>query len=295
MPQSINSGSHGDSVQIVEVGPRDGLQNEERQISTEDKLRLIDMLGQCGFARLEVTAFVSPKWVPQMSDHDAVMRRAQRHDGLKLSALVPNEKGARAAVAAGAQELAVFTSASETFSQRNTNCTIEEGLARFIPVFALAADAGIPVRSYISCALDCPYEGSIAPAAVARVVARLCDLGDGEIVPSDTIGKGTPESTLHMIRAVLDEVPAVRLAGHFHDTHGRAIENVEVAWALGVRVFDSAVGGLGGCPYAPGAAGNLSTGLLVDYFENKGIATGIDRQRLAEVEALVAGWKLEKP
>lgn len=294
MLPSIDAAPPSDHVQIVEVGPRDGLQNEERHIATEDKLRLIDRLIQCGFSRIEVTAFVSPKWVPQMSDHEAVMRGATRQKVVELSALVPNERGARAAIAAGAEALAVFTSASETFSQRNTNCTIEEGLARFVPVFALADEAGIPVRSYISCAVDCPYEGSIAPDAVARVVARLRGLGDGEIALSDTIGRGTPETISPMIQAALEEASASSLAGHFHDTNGRAIENVEAAWELGLRVFDGAVGGLGGCPYAPGAAGNLSTGLLVDYFEGKGIATGIDRKRLSEVEEIVADWKSDK-
>ncbi|TPM92643.1 hydroxymethylglutaryl-CoA lyase [Mesorhizobium sp. B2-1-3A] len=275
-------------VTIVEVGPRDGLQNEKRLVSTGQKLRLIRMLADCGFARIEATAFVSPKWVPQMADHEAVMRGAVRHAGRVLSALVPNEQGARAAIAAGAQELAVFTSASETFSKRNTNCTIEEGLARFAPVIALAAEHGLPVRGYVSCAVDCPYEGPIEPGAAAKVVARLRDLGCAEIAVADTIGKATPERVHAMVLACLAEAEATQLAGHFHDTGGMALANVDAAWSLGLRVFDSAVGGLGGCPYAPGAAGNLRSGALVEHFASKGIATGINSELLANVENMLA-------
>lgn len=287
MPRSTDDSAAAD-VQIVEVGPRDGLQNEKALVSTQDKLRLIADLADSGFRRIEATAFVSPKWVPQMADHDAVMRQAERRPGLKLSALVPNEKGARAALQAGAQELAVFTSASETFSKRNTNCTIEESIARFVPVIAVAREHGVPVRGYVSCAIDCPYEGAIAPGAVAGVVARLRDLGCAEIAVADSIGRATPERVRDMVLAVLDEASSEILAGHFHDTAGLALANVDVAWELGIRVFDSAVGGLGGCPYAPGAAGNLATGALVTHLENKGIATGIDRRRIAEIEAGIA-------
>jgi len=275
-------------VTIVEVGPRDGLQNEKRLVSTGQKLRLIRMLADCGFARIEATAFVSPKWVPQMADHDAVMRGAVRHAGLVLSALVPNEQGARAAIAAGAQELAVFTSASETFSKRNTNCTIEEGLARFAPVITWAAEYALPVRGYVSCAVDCPYEGPIEPSAAAKVVARLRDLGCAEIAVADTIGKATPERVHAMVLACLAEAEATQLAGHFHDTGGMALANVDAAWNLGLRVFDSAVGGLGGCPYAPGAAGNLRSGALVEHFASRGIATGINSELLANVENMLA-------
>lgn len=275
-------------VTIVEVGPRDGLQNEKQLVSTGQKLRLIRMLADCGFARIEATAFVSPKWVPQMADHEAVMRGAVRRAGLVLSALVPNEQGARAAIAAGAQELAVFTSASETFSRRNTNCTIEEGLARFVPVIALAAEHALPVRGYVSCAVDCPYEGPIEPGAAAKVVARLRDLGCAEIAVADTIGKATPERVHAMVLACLAEAEATQLAGHFHDTGGMALANVDAAWSLGLRVFDSAAGGLGGCPYAPGAAGNLRSGALVGHFASKGIATGINSELLANVENMLA-------
>jgi hydroxymethylglutaryl-CoA lyase len=274
-------------VTIVEVGPRDGLQNEKRLVSTQNKLRMIRMLADCGFPRIEVTAFVSPKWIPQMADHDAVMRGAARDSGLRLSALVPNEQGARAAIAASAQELAVFTSASETFSMRNTNCTIEQGLTRFAPVITLAAEHSLPVRGYVSCALDCPYEGQVEPGATARVVARLRDLGCTEIAVADTIGRASPERVHAMVRAALEETEVARLAGHFHDTGGLALANVDVAWDLGLRIFDSAAGGLGGCPYAPGAAGNLRSGALIDHFASKGIVTGVNRELLAGVENML--------
>lgn len=277
-----------DSVTIVEVGPRDGLQNEKAEITTQDKLALIGMLADAGLSRIEATAFVSPRWVPQMTDHEAVMRGAGRRPGVIYSALVPNEKGAEAALAAGAQALAVFTAASESFCRKNTNCSIAGSIERFRPVMALAVRAGVPVRGYVSCALDCPYEGEIAPGAVAVVAAELLALGCNEVALSDTLGRGTPERTAAMVEAVLHRAPAAMLAGHFHDTSGRAIANVEAAWQLGVRVFDGSVGGLGGCPYAPGAAGNLATERLVAHFEAKGIATGIDPARLLTAADWVA-------
>ena len=266
----------GREVVIVEVGPRDGLQNEKTPITTADKLALIAQLAEAGLSRIEATAFVSPRWVPQMADHDAVMRGVTRRPGTVYSALVPNEKGAEAALAAGAQALAVFTAASESFCRKNTNCTIAESIARFRPVLALAERVGVPVRGYVSCALDCPYEGEIAPDAVAAVSAELLALGCQEIALSDTLGRGTPERTQAMVEAALMRAPAALLAGHFHDTSGQAIANVEAAWQLGLRIFDGAVGGTGGCPYAPGAAGNLATERLAAHFAAKGIATGID-------------------
>ncbi|PZO00095.1 MAG: hydroxymethylglutaryl-CoA lyase [Hyphomicrobiales bacterium] len=273
-------------VSIVEVGPRDGLQNEKTPVATADKIALIGKLADAGLRRIEATAFVSPRWVPQMADHGQVMAGLRQRPGIVHSALVPNEMGAEAALAAGAQALAVFTAASETFSRKNTNCTITEGIARFEPVLALARRAGVPVRAYVSCALDCPYEGEIAPDAVAEVSARLLDIGCDEIAVSDTLGRGTPERTTRMVEATRIVVPPARLAGHFHDTYGRAIANVAAAWDLGVRIFDGAVGGLGGCPYAPGAGGNLATETLVAYFEARGIETGID---LAALEG-AASW-----
>lgn len=273
-------------ISIVEVGPRDGLQNEPAFISTGDKRHLIALLAEAGLRRIEATAFVSPRWVPQMADHTAVMTALPRRAGLAYSALVPNEKGAEAALAAGAQELAVFASASETFARKNTNCDIAESLARFGPVLRLAEASGVAVRGYVSCALDCPFEGPVAPHAVADVSARLFAMGCGEIALSDTIGQGTPERTARMVEAVARRVPVTALAGHFHDTAGRALLNVEAALALGVHVFDGAVGGLGGCPYAPGAAGNVATEALVDWLEGQGHDLNIDRARLA----LAAGF-----
>lgn len=266
----------GREVVIVEVGPRDGLQNETTPITTADKLALIGRLTEAGLSRIEATAFVSPRWVPQMADHEAVMRGITRRSGIVYSALVPNEKGAEAALAAGAQALAVFTAASESFCRKNTNCSIAESIARFRPVMRLAERAGVPVRGYVSCALDCPYEGEIAPDAVAIVSAELLALGCSEIALSDTLGRGTPERTQAMVKATLRRAPAAMLAGHFHDTSGQAIANVEVAWRLGLQIFDGSVGGSGGCPYAPGAAGNLATERLVAHFEAKGISTGVD-------------------
>lgn len=277
-----------DSVTIVEVGPRDGLQNEKAQIATVDKLALIGLLADAGLSRIEATAFVSPRWVPQMADHEAVMRSVPRRPGIVFSALVPNEKGAEAALASGAQSLAVFTAASESFCLKNTNCTIAESITRFRPVMALAKRAGVPVRGYVSCALDCPYEGEIAPEAVATVTAELLALGCNEIALSDTLGRGTPDRTADMVAAALQRAPATVLAGHFHDTSGRAIANVEAAWELGLRVFDGSVGGLGGCPYAPGAAGNFATERLVAHFAAKGIETGVDLARLSAIADRVA-------
>lgn len=276
-------------VTLVEVGPRDGLQNEAKPVSTADKLALIASLAEAGLTRIEATAFVSPRWVPQMADHEAVMRALPNRDGLIYSALVPNEKGAAAALAAGARELAVFTAASEIFSQRNTNCSIAEGLARFEPVLALAAASGARVRGYVSCALDCPYEGEVAPKAVADVAVRLQDMGCFEVAVADTIGRSTPERTAWMLDAVLSCVPAEHLAGHFHDTGGLAIANVAVAFEKGITVFDGAVGGLGGCPYAPGAAGNLATEKLVAYFEGRGVSTGVDAAALRAIGGWVRG------
>ncbi|MFT4000870.1 MAG: hydroxymethylglutaryl-CoA lyase [Rhizobium sp.] len=274
------------NVTIVEVGPRDGLQNEKGVISTEDKLELIRLLADAGLRRIEATAFVSPKWVPQMADHDAVMRNAVRRPGLLLSALVPNEKGALAAIAAGAQELAVFASASETFAQKNTNCTIAESIERFRPVLVLAREHNLPVRGYVSCAVDCPYEGVIDPAAVREVAESLVGIGCGEIAVADTIGRARPERVDAMLAAVRQSVPADHLACHFHDTSGQALANVDVALGHGVRIFDSAVAGLGGCPYAPGAAGNLATRDLVLHLNDRGFRQPVDLELLDLAEAL---------
>lgn len=271
-------------VRIVEVGPRDGLQNEPAPVPVAVKLELIRRLAAAGLRDIEATAFVSPRWVPQMADHAELMARlaAEPLPGVNLPVLVPNLRGMEAALAAGAREVAVFAAASERFSQKNINCSIAESLARFEPVLALAAQHGVRVRGYVSCVLGCPYEGAIAPAAVAEVAAVLRDMGCYEISLGDTIGIGTPGGTQAMLAAVMARVPAAQLAGHFHDTRGMAAANVYAALQMGVATFDSSVAGLGGCPYAPGASGNLATEDLVWLLHGLGIDTGVDLDALAE-------------
>lgn len=265
-----------ETVEIFEVGPRDGLQNEKRQIPTADKVALVDCLSGAGFRRIEVASFVSPKWVPQMADSADVLAGITRAPGVRYAALTPNLRGFEGAVAAKADEVAVFGSASEGFSKANINATIEESLERFAPVMEAAKTVGLPVRGYVSCVTDCPYDGPVAPSDVARVAGRLFEMGCYEVSLGDTIGQGTPESIDAMLRAVCQAVPADRLAGHYHDTGGRALENIEASLAHGLRVFDAAVGGLGGCPYAPGAAGNVATEAVHDRLTSLGYATGLD-------------------
>ncbi|MDD9731689.1 hydroxymethylglutaryl-CoA lyase [Mameliella sp. AT18] len=277
-------------VRIFEVGPRDGLQNEKALIPTRDKIALIDLLSSAGFARIEATSFVSPKWVLQLADAGEVMAGITRAGGVSYAVLTPNLKGFERALAAGADEVAVFASASEAFSRKNINCSVAESLERFAPLMQAARDAAIPVRGYVSCAMECPYSGAVDPNAVRDVAVALDEMGCYEISLADTIGRATPEATFAMLEAVVDLVPAERLAGHFHDTGVRALGNVAVALDFGLRSFDSAVGGLGGCPYAPGAKGNLSTTALVTILEERGFRTGIDRDQLAEAERLVAGF-----
>ena len=269
-------------VEIFEMGPRDGLQNEARLIPTADKVALVDLLARAGFARIEVTSFVSPKWVPQMADAAEVLAGITRAPGVRYAALTPNLKGYQAARAAGADEVAIFASASEGFSKANLNCSIAESLERFAPVVAAAQADGLRVRGYVSVVTDCPYDGPTPPMAVARVAAALRDLGCYEISLGDTIGQGRPESITAMLRAVLQELPPDRLAGHYHDTAGRALANIEASLALGLRVFDAAVGGLGGCPYAPGAAGNVATEKVAARLADLGYDTGLDAGVLAE-------------
>jgi hydroxymethylglutaryl-CoA lyase len=263
------------SVRLVEVGPRDGLQNESAIVATEVKLELIRRLADSGLRHIEATAFVSPKRVPQMADHDAVMRGVPRRPGLTYSALTPNLQGFEAALAAGADEVAVFGAASETFSQKNIHCSIAESLQRFEQVMQAARERAIPVRGYVSCVLGCPYEGAIAPLAVAGVAGALHEMGCHEISLGDTIGVGTPGHTAAMIEAVARRVPIERLAGHFHDTYGQALANVYAAMQLGVAVFDASVAGLGGCPYAPGASGNVATEDLLYMLDGLGVDTGV--------------------
>jgi hydroxymethylglutaryl-CoA lyase len=278
-------------VEIFEVGPRDGLQNEARQIATADKVALVDLLSRAGFRRIEVTSFVSPKWVPQMADAAEVLAGITRAPGVRYAALTPNLKGYQGARAAAADEVAIFASASEGFSRANLNCSIAESLERFAPVAAAARADGVPVRGYVSVVTDCPFDGPTPPAAVARVAAALRDLGCYEVSLGDTIGQARPESITAMLRAVLQELPPERLAGHYHDTSDRALANIEASLALGLRVFDAAVGGLGGCPYAPGAAGNVATEAVAARLAELGYETGLDGGVLAKAAAFARGLR----
>ena len=295
MQQSGSSGSgpavnFPSYVKIVEVGPRDGLQNEPGVVPTDVKVRLIDMLGEAGLPVIEATAFVSPKWVPQMGDHAEVMAGFEPREGVCYPVLAPNLKGYEAAVAAGAREVAVFGAASEAFSQKNINCSIEESLARFGPVCEAAARDGVRVRGYVSCVLGCPYQGEVAPADVVRVVQSLRSMGCYEISLGDTIGIGTPGATGRLLDAVLDDggVPVGELAVHFHDTYGQALANVLVALQRGIGVVDASVAGLGGCPYAKGASGNVSTDDLVYMLHGLGIETGVDIDKLSEAGKFIS-------
>ena len=271
-----------DGVTIFEMGPRDGLQNEQRPIPTADKIRLVDLLSACGFAKIETASFVSPKWVPQMADGAEVLAGIARAPELRYTAICPNLKGYERAKAAGADEVAVFASASEGFARANVNCSREESLARSVPIVEAALADGIPCRGYVSCVVRCPYDGDVAPGETADAAKVLAEAGCYEISLGDTIGAGTPGSIGAMLDAVLAEIPAERLAGHYHDTNGRALDNIAVSLDRGMRVFDASVGGLGGCPYAPGAKGNVATEGVVALCEAKGFRTGIERDRLAE-------------
>jgi hydroxymethylglutaryl-CoA lyase len=284
-------------VRLVEMGPRDGLQNEAEPISTATKLDLIDALGAAGLREIEATAFVSPKWVPQMADHADLMRAlmrgsdgvpARRRPGVSYPVLTPNRHGFDAAVEAGAESVAVFAAASESFSRRNINCSIAESIARFEPVMQAARERGLPVRGYVSCVVGCPYEGAVAPAQAAAVARELHQLGCHEVSLGDTIGVGTPASVQAMLEAVACEVPVERLAGHYHDTYGMAAANVAASYTFGLRCFDASVAGLGGCPYAKGATGNVATEDVVYLLHGLGADTGIDLERLVDVGAWIS-------
>lgn len=277
-------------VRIVEMGPRDGLQNEKQIVSTEIKVELIARLGAAGLPAIEAASFVSPRWVPQMGDAAEVMTRIERLPGVSYPVLTPNLQGFEAALAAGATEVAVFGAASESFSRKNINCSIAESLVRFEPVMAAAQAAGIRVRGYVSCVLGCPYEGEISPEAVAGVAATLFEMGCYEVSLGDTIGAGTPGKTRRMLDAVARRVPVDKLAGHYHDTYGQAVANVYASLEAGVACFDSAVAGLGGCPYAPGASGNVATEDVVYMLDGLGIETGISLDALVDT----AGWISER-
>jgi hydroxymethylglutaryl-CoA lyase len=269
-------------VKIVEVGPRDGLQNEKKQVSTAAKIELIESLAEAGCRFIEAGSFVSPTWVPQMADSAAVLAGLRRKPGVAYAALTPNLKGFDAALAAGADEAAIFASASETFSRKNINCSIDESLARFEPVMGAAKRAGIKVRGYVSCVVGCPYEGPIEPAAVARVASSLAAMGCFEVSLGDTIGVGTPRQVQRMIEAVAARIGVEKLAGHFHDTYGMAAANVYAAMEMGVGIFDASVAGLGGCPYAKGASGNVATEELIFLMRGLGVETGVDLARLVD-------------
>ena len=275
-------------VRIVEVGPRDGLQNEKQNIPTAIKLELIERLAAAGLRDIEAASFVSPKWVPQMADHVQIMRGLKRRGEINYPVLTPNMKGFEAAVAEGATEVAVFASASEAFSQRNINCSIAESLERFVPVVVAARKLGVKVRGYLSCTVVCPYEGVIAPSKVAEVAARLYEMGCYEVSVADTIGAGTPGLVIPMLEAVSRHIPVANLAGHFHDTYGMALANIHASYRFGLRVFDSSVAGLGGCPYAKGATGNVATEDVVYLLHGLGAETGVNLEELVDCGAWIS-------
>jgi len=277
-----------DRVRLVEVGPRDGLQNEARPVPLPVKIGLIERLAEAGVTTIEAGAFVSPKWVPQMAETAAVLAGIRRVPGVSYPVLVPNMAGFEAAVAAGVEEIAIFAAASESFSRRNINCSIEDSFQRFAPVAAAAEARGIRVRGYVSCVLGCPYEGAVAPEAVRRVAQRLSEMGAYEVSLGDTIGIGTPDRAQDMLRAVAQAVPVERLAVHFHDTYGQAVANILASLDLGIAVVDSSVAGLGGCPYAKGASGNVASEDVLYLLNGLGIATGIDLDRLAAAGAFIS-------
>jgi hydroxymethylglutaryl-CoA lyase len=275
-------------VTLVDVGPRDGLQNEKQQVDASVKIELIHRLQDAGIRRLEATSFVSPKWVPQMGDNAAVMSGLRRRDDVAYAVLVPNAKGMEAALPHRPDEIVVFTAASEAFTQKNINCSIAESIERFAPVIAQAKAAGIKVRAALSCALGCPYEGEIAPAQVARVAALLAQAGVDHLGVADTIGVGTPRRVQAALEMALRHFPLAEVSGHYHDTYGQALANVYASLELGVATFDASVGGLGGCPYAKGATGNVATEDLVFLLRGLDIECGVDLDRLVDAAAYIS-------
>jgi hydroxymethylglutaryl-CoA lyase len=279
-----------DQVTIVEVGARDGLQNEKVTIPTETKVAFITALGDAGLRVVEAGAFVSPKWVPQMADSAEVYRLIPKDPGLEYPVLVPNERGLDRAIEAGVKSIAIFTAASDTFNKRNTNATIDESFRNFAAVVPRALAHGMKVRGYVSCGFGCPYEGEVPPEKVLEVAARLLDLGCYEVSVGDTIGVGTPLQVQGVIGMLLQVIPATRLAMHFHDTRGTALANTLAALEMGIATFDSSAGGLGGCPYAPGASGNLATEDLVYMLNGLGIESGVDLDKLVKASAIIAPY-----
>ena len=287
--------SHPKHVKIVEVGPRDGLQNEKSIVPAAVKIEFINRLSQTGLRTIEATSFVSPKWIPQLADAEDVFRGIKKQPGVSYPVLVPNKQGMQRALAAGAKEVSIFTAASETFNHKNINASIAESIERFKPVMALAMQHGIKVRGYISTVIGCPYEGPIAPEAVARVTKQLADLGCNEISLGDTIGVGTPVKAQRMLAAAAAVVPMEKLAVHFHDTYGQALANIHACLELGVTVVDSSTSGLGGCPYAKGATGNVATEDVLFMLEGMGIETGVDMARLLDAGAYISAALTRKP
>ena len=275
-------------VTLVEVGPRDGLQNEARVVPTATKIAYIDALSASGLPIIEATSFVDPRWIPQLADAEDVMRGIERRASVRYPVLVPNSRGMERALAAGAREVAVFTAASETFNKRNTNATIAESIERFMPVVALARERNVRVRGYVSTAFGCPYEGAIAPRAVLDVSRRLIDIGIDEVSIGDTIGVATPNQVVAVCETLKQHIDVGRLAMHFHDTRGTALANVVAALELGIAIFDASSGGLGGCPYAPGAAGNLATEDLLYMLHGMGIETGVSLEGVVAATRLIA-------
>ncbi len=274
-------------LKIVEVGPRDGLQNETATVPTQAKVAFVDALSHTGVGEIEVSAFVSPRMVPQLNDAEAVFRRMRRCDGVCYSALVPNEQGLERAIAAGVDKVAVFTAVSETFNRKNINTTREGSLKRFQPIIRRACGMGLPVRGYLSTAFWCAFEGRIPPAPTVDLAERLIDLGAGEVAISDTIGKATPQEVAGLFDRLLSRVPAKRIAVHFHDTYGRGVANVLQSWDYGIRIIDASVGGLGGCPFAPGATGNVATEAVVGALIDKGAAVAVDAAKLRRARVIL--------
>ena len=276
-------------VTLVDVGPRDGLQNEKETVSTADKAKLVSLLQDAGLKEIEVTSFVSPKWVPQMADNTAVMAAIERRPGVRHSVLLPNMKGLEGALPTRPDEIVVFAAASEAFSQKNINCSIAESIERFAPVVASAHEAGIKVRGALSCAVGCPYQGEVTPDEVERVVRLMKDIGVDHLGVADTIGVGTPRKVQAAMERALKHYPLVEVSGHFHDTYGQALTNIYACLELGIHTFDASVAGLGGCPYAKGATGNVATEDVVFLLSGLGIDTGIDLDKLVDAGAFISG------
>jgi hydroxymethylglutaryl-CoA lyase len=282
-------------VQLIDVGPRDGLQNEKQPVPAEVKIELVHRLQTAGLTEIEVTSFVSPKWVPQMADNAVVMAGIQRQAGVRYSVLTPNVVGYQAAVASRPDEIVVFGAASQAFSQKNINCSIEESMARFAPVVQAALTAGIAVRGAMSCTVGCPYEGEVSPASVAHLAGLMKQIGVQRVDVADTIGTGTPLKVQHAIEATLQHFDIDHICGHFHDTYGQALANTLAALQMGVWNFQSSVAGLGGCPYAKGATGNVATEDVVYMLHGMGIATGIDLDKLVDAGAFISDFLGRKP